>query len=172
MAIRCFSAKPAAPPRPAFVSERVTSACRCRSLPSPTFADIDGDGDLDAFVGNLTATRCFSATAPRRRRTDALAATASNFGLTDVGFVASPAFADIDGDGDLDAFVGNAEGITRFFLNIATSGVTITQSGGSTAVTEGGATDSYTVVLKSAPSADVVITLNTTNHQVATAVPT
>ena len=29
------------------------------------------------------------------------------FGLVDVGAYASPAFADIDGDGDLDAFIGN-----------------------------------------------------------------
>lgn len=40
------------------------------------------------------------------------------------------------------------------------AGVVITQSGGNTAVTEGGATDSYTVVLTSQPTADVTITLN------------
>jgi hypothetical protein len=37
-------------------------------------------------------------------------------------------------------------------------GVTITQSGGSTAVTEGGATDTYTVVLTGEPTANVTIT--------------
>jgi len=37
-------------------------------------------------------------------------------------------------------------------------GVTITQSGGSTAVTEGGATDTYTVVLTGEPTSDVTIT--------------
>ncbi len=40
------------------------------------------------------------------------------------------------------------------------SGVTITQSSGETAVTEGGATDLYTIVLDSAPSANVTITLS------------
>jgi hypothetical protein len=39
--------------------------------------------------------------------------------------------------------------------------VTITQSGGSTDVTEGGATDSYTVVLDSEPTNDVEITIAT-----------
>ena len=38
-----------------------------------------------------------------------------------------------------------------------TPGVTIAPSGGSTSVTEGGSTDSYTVVLNTAPSADVLI---------------
>ena len=39
----------------------------------------------------------------------------------------------------------------------AAAGVTVTQSGGSTNVTVGGATDNYTVVLNSAPAANVTI---------------
>jgi hypothetical protein len=45
------------------------------------------------------------------------------------------------------------------------AGVTIVESGGSTAATEGGATDGYTVVLDSQPIAEVTITL-TPDHQV------
>jgi len=41
-----------------------------------------------------------------------------------------------------------------------TAGVTITESVGSTDVTEGGATDTYDVVLTSQPTADVTITIN------------
>src|SRR5262245_11567731 len=37
--------------------------------------------------------------------------------LADVGSRASPELADIDGDGDLDAFVGNLHGDTLFFRN-------------------------------------------------------
>ncbi len=44
-------------------------------------------------------------------------------------------------------------------------GVTINQSGGSTAVTEGGATDTFTVVLEKAPTAQVDIALVTDNNQ-------
>ena len=40
-----------------------------------------------------------------------------------------------------------------------TSGVTITESGGTTDVTEGGAADSYTVVLDSVPTANVDVTV-------------
>ncbi|WP_242057682.1 Calx-beta domain-containing protein [Nostoc sp. FACHB-87] len=54
-----------------------------------------------------------------------------------------------------------------------TPGVTITQSNGSTNVVEGGASDTYTVVLKTQPTADVTITLNvgsqiTTNNTTLT----
>src|SRR6476661_10923499 len=91
------------------------------SYAAPTFADIDGDGDLDAFVGNSDGNTRFyrnsgTATAP------AFTEEATNpFGLTDVGNYAAPTFADLDGDGDLDAFVGNSDGNTGFFENTATN---------------------------------------------------
>ncbi len=40
------------------------------------------------------------------------------------------------------------------------AGVVVTQSGGSTAVSEGGATDSYTVVLASQPTSDVTVSVS------------
>ena len=43
------------------------------------------------------------------------------FNLTDVGYLAKPTFADIDGDGDLDAFVGNSNGNTLFYRNTGTA---------------------------------------------------
>ena len=88
---------------------------------SPTFADLDGDGDLDAFVGETNGNTILfantgTASAP------AFAPPATNpFGLADVGFEASPTFADLDGDGDLDAFVGNSDGNTVFFANTGTA---------------------------------------------------
>ncbi|NEU84561.1 FG-GAP-like repeat-containing protein, partial [Nostoc sp. UIC 10630] len=87
----------------------------------PTLADIDGDGDLDAFVGNFSGNTAFY------RNTGTTAAPsftfeANNpFGLTNVGNVADPTFADIDGDGDLDAFVGSGDGNTRFYRNTGTT---------------------------------------------------
>lgn len=61
------------------------------------------------------------------------------------------------GDGSYDGMA-----VRDVAVNIAdndTAGVTLTESAGSTAVTEGGATDSYTIVLNSQPTADVTVSL-------------
>ncbi|WP_228043664.1 choice-of-anchor I family protein [Dolichospermum sp. LEGE 00246] len=52
----------------------------------------------------------------------------------------------------------------------ATSGITLTQTGGTTNVTEGGATDSYTIVLNSQPTADVAIAINPNSQLTTSAV--
>ena len=138
------------------------------SFSNPAFADLDGDGDLDASVGNSAGNTLFYRN-NGNAKSPAFAAPATNlFGLTNVGFGASPAYADIDGDGDLDAFVGDSYGNTLFYRNGSISPIKIVQTGGSSAVTEGGATDTYTVVLKSQPTANVTINLDTTNQQVTT----
>ena len=43
------------------------------------------------------------------------------FGLADAGTFASPAFADLDGDGDLDGLIGEDDGNTVFFENTGTA---------------------------------------------------
>jgi hypothetical protein len=83
----------------------------------PALVDIDGDGDLDAFVGDAAGdVTCFGngglPTAP------AFVKMGRNpFGLQNVGLVASPTFADVDLDGDYDAVIGNQNGDTVFFEN-------------------------------------------------------
>jgi len=52
-----------------------------------------------------------------------------------------------------------AQGLPMTISGPDLPGVTISETAGSTAVTEGGATDSFTVALASAPTADVTITL-------------
>ncbi|MES2943068.1 MAG: VCBS repeat-containing protein, partial [Pseudomonadota bacterium] len=89
---------------------------------SPSLVDIDGDGDLDAFVGNYAGNTFFflnTGTAGSPAFDNALA---NPFGLSKASARASPSFADIDGDGDLDALIGSADGNTQIFLNTGTAG--------------------------------------------------
>ncbi|MFN6010713.1 MAG: Calx-beta domain-containing protein, partial [Microcystis sp.] len=62
---------------------------------------------------------------------------------------------------------GDAAKTTSFTITPPpTPGVTLTQTAGNTTVTEGGNTDTYSLVLKTQPTADVTITL-TSNNQIA-----
>jgi Ca2+-binding RTX toxin-like protein len=91
------------------------------SQANSTFVDIDDDGDLDVFVGNLDGNVLFFRNTGTSSSPVFAAATANPFGLSDVGSQASPSFMDSDGDGDLDAFVGNLDGNILFFSNTGTS---------------------------------------------------
>ena len=60
----------------------------------------------------------------------------------------------------------NGKTFSNITVNITdndSAGVTVTESAGSTDVTESGATDSYTIVLTSQPTANVVITITSQN---------
>ncbi|MEM6698283.1 MAG: T9SS type A sorting domain-containing protein, partial [Bacteroidota bacterium] len=88
---------------------------------SPSFVDIDGDGDLDVFVGEYDGNiNYFENTGTITAPAFTLQSTNGAFGLSDVGLYASPSFADIDGDGDLDAFVGERDGNINYFENTGT----------------------------------------------------
>ena len=70
----------------------------------PTFVDIDGDGDLDAFVGEFDGNINYFENTSTDSSIPAfsLVSTDGAFGLLDVGYRSIPTFVDIDGDGDLD----------------------------------------------------------------------
>ena len=81
--------------------------------------DVDADGDLDAFVGNVR----YGDISARGNRVwlNNGAATFTNSGqnLGDADSL-SVALGDVDGDGDLDAFVGNSNGLyqtNKLYLN-------------------------------------------------------
>ncbi|MBI1987279.1 MAG: DUF4915 domain-containing protein [Nitrospinae bacterium] len=84
---------------------------------TPSFVDIDGDGDFDAFVGASEGEiHYFQNTGTKTspvlvERTGA----ANPFDGADVGSDSTPAFVDIDGDGEFEAFVGWGGGTIRHF---------------------------------------------------------
>src|SRR4051812_6953554 len=82
---------------------------------APSFADLDGDGDLDAVVGAQDGTlrSFFNAGGVFTEQTGA----ANPFNGLDFGDYSMPSFADLDGDGDLDAVVGSSGGTLRSFFN-------------------------------------------------------
>ncbi len=72
---------------------------------APAFADVDDDGDADLFIGSLAGTL-------RYLRNDGsvsnpLWTDLGNFPGIDVGTHATPAFNDLDSDGDLDLLIGD-----------------------------------------------------------------
>ena len=83
----------------------------------PSLVDVDGDGDLDLFIGNMDGTTFFFRNSGSSSAPAYVAANTNPFGITDVGYVAIPTLSDVDGDGDLDLFIGNSAGNTLFFRN-------------------------------------------------------
>ena len=112
----------------------------------PTFADIDGDGDLDAFVGNNSGNTVFYRNTGTAAAPTFTPEATNPFGLTNVGPDATPTFADIDGDGDLDAFVGNYDGNIQFFKNGPTTPVNNAPTGSPTATLGNTAEDTAIII--------------------------
>ena len=87
---------------------------------APCFADLDADGDFDLLIGNQDGTLHYY-------RNDgspgnpAFALASTRFFEIDAGDFSTPALVDLDGDGDLDLFAGNALGTLHFYRNVGTA---------------------------------------------------
>ncbi len=88
---------------------------------SPQFADLDGDGDLDGFIGNVYGDTYYFQNTGNSAAPAFEAASTNPFGIANVDFKATPEFADLDADGDLDAFIGHDDGNTIYFENTGSS---------------------------------------------------
>jgi len=86
---------------------------------TPALVDIDTDGDYDLFIGESSGELNFyrnhgSPTDPR------FELVSDNFDDIDAGRRSTPAFTDLDGDGDQDMILGNESGEALIYLNVGT----------------------------------------------------
>ncbi|MDP2236492.1 MAG: T9SS type A sorting domain-containing protein [Bacteroidales bacterium] len=90
---------------------------------SLAFVDIDGDGDLDAFIGSVWAIIQFYENIGDASNPVFVRRFNEQNPLVhyEVGWEAKMNFVDIDGDGDFDVFIGDDYGVVRFYLNAGSS---------------------------------------------------
>ena len=90
-------------------------------LSKPTFVDIDADGDLDMFVGGEKGRISFFRNDGTKNQ-PWWSFISDDYDSIEAGGKSAPTFADINGDGDLDLFIGNEEGKIVLYQNDGTSG--------------------------------------------------
>jgi len=89
---------------------------------SPTFGDLDGDGDLDLLVGERNGQLFYAANTAGAGQPFAFAPFQYGFAGIDVGIASKPAIADFDEDGLPDLIIGEQAGNLNFFSNQGSAG--------------------------------------------------
>ena len=84
---------------------------------TPSFANLDGDGDLDAFIGEFEGVINYIKNSGNATSPALYPSSLNPFTDVVVGNYSAPTFADLDGDGDLDAFTGEGDGIINYLEN-------------------------------------------------------
>ena len=93
---------------------------------APSFGDLDGDGDLDAIVGDFDGNLHYFENTASNPNQMSLNLSISPLvdqlnNVFDVGYCAHPTLFDIDNDNDLDLIVGEAIGNLNYIENIGDS---------------------------------------------------
>ncbi len=93
----------------------------------PAFGDVDGDGDMDMYIGDLQGRihfyRNVSADAVAEFELFQVNIPDASGNMLDVGQFATPQLADLDGDGLLDLIIGERNGNLNYYRNTGTSTV-------------------------------------------------
>ncbi len=88
---------------------------------APALGDLDGDGDLDMLVGTWNRGVGLYLNQGTRAQPEFVLEDTTLVRLTR-GSNSTPALTDVDGDGDLDLFIGESSGELNFYRNVGTQG--------------------------------------------------